>query len=148
MRRLLLAALASALAGLACASLLRAADAVTLAPGRYEVSVRLDLPNIVGAAASTLRTLCLSAVDRGPQQGLGVLSENNPYSHCPVANVRQEGTTLSFDIVCPGGNAAVASATYHLAREVFDGRISMKLGGKNMTLTETQSGRRIGDCQP
>jgi Protein of unknown function (DUF3617) len=137
-----------ALIGLAPASLLRAGDAVLLIPGRYEVSVRLDLPNIEGAAASTLRTLCVPAQDQAGQHGLGVLSENNPFLHCPVANVRREGATLSFDIVCPGGNAASASAKFQLTSEAFDGRISMKLGGKNMTLTETQTGRRTGECRP
>ena len=44
-----------ALIGLAPASLARSEEAVLLNPGRYEVRVRLDLPNIEGAAASTLR---------------------------------------------------------------------------------------------
>jgi hypothetical protein len=137
-----------ALIGLAPASLVQAGDAVMLSPGRYEVSVRLDLPNIEGAAASTLRSLCVPAQDQAGQHGLGALSENNPLARCPVANVRREGATLSFDIVCPGGNAASASATFHLTSEAFDGRIRMKLGGKNMTLTETQAGRRTGACRP
>jgi uncharacterized protein DUF3617 len=137
-----------ALIGLAPAGPVHAGDVVALAPGRYEVRVRVDLPNIEGAAASALRTLCLPALGQARNHGLGVLSDNNPLAHCPVSNVRQEGDTLSFDIVCPGGNAAIATAQYHLAAEAFEGRIRMKLGGKNMTMTETQSGRRIGDCRP
>jgi len=133
--------------GLAAASPAKATDAGTLQPGRYEVSVRLDLPNIEAAAASQLKSLCVPAEDGGTH-GLTALSENNPLAHCPVLNVRQEGAALSFDIVCPGGNAAVASASYRLAGDAFDGRIAMKLGGKNMTMTEKQTGRRIGACQP
>jgi len=144
MRRVLVLALIS----LAPASAGHAGDAVTLAPGRYEVRVRLDLPNIEGAAAAAERTLCVPAPGGAGNQGLGALSENNPFSLCPVRNVRQEGATLKFDIVCPGGNAAVATAEYHLTEETFDGRISMKLGGKNMTMTETQSGHRTGACHP
>ena len=49
------------------------------------------------------------------------LSENNPVARCPVSNVRQQGATLSFDIVCPGGNAAVASANYQPRRQAFEG---------------------------
>jgi Protein of unknown function (DUF3617) len=124
----------------------RAVDAGALEPGRYEVSVRLDLPNIEGAAAAKVTSLCVSAEDRIGTHGLMALSENNPVARCPVFNVRQQGEALSFDIVCPGGNAAVASASYRLAGTAFDGRISMKLGGKNMTMTETQAGRRVGAC--
>jgi hypothetical protein len=133
---------------LAQASPGNAVDAVTLAPGLYEVRVRLDLPNLEGAAASRLAMLCVPADDRAGNHGLVVLSENNPLAHCPVANVRQEGGALTFDIICPGGNAAIASASYRLAAETFEGRISIKLGGKNMTMTETQSGRRTGQCRP
>jgi hypothetical protein len=28
----------------------------------------------------------------------------------------------------------------------FEGRIAMVMGGKNMTMTEVQSGRRVGGC--
>src|SRR5262245_24156861 len=125
-----------------------AGDAMTLAPGLYEVRVRLDLPNLEGAAAARLATLCVPADDRAGNHGLVVLSENNPLAHCPVANVRQQGSALTFDIVCPGGNAAIASASYLLAGETFEGRIAIKLGGKNMTMTETQTGRRTGQCRP
>ena len=90
----------------------------------------------------------MPAEDGVGTHGLTALSENNPLAHCPVVNVRQEGAALSFDIVCPGGNAAVATAKYHLTEQTFDGRISMKLGGKNMTMTETQSGHRTGACRP
>jgi len=125
-----------------------AVDAITLQPGRYEVSVRLDLPNIEGAAAAKVTSLCVPVQDGVGSHGLGALSENNPLARCPVSNVRQEGAALSFDIVCQGGNAAIAFASYRLAGDAFDGRISMKLGGKNMTMTETQTGRRIGACGP
>jgi Protein of unknown function (DUF3617) len=140
--------LALLVVGLAAATPAKASDAGRLQPGRYEVSVRLDLPNIEGAAAMQLRSLCVPAEDGVGAHGLTALSENNPLARCPVVNVRQEGAALSFDIVCPGGNAAVASASYRLAGDAFDGRIAMKLGGKNMTMTERQTGRRIGACQP
>jgi Protein of unknown function (DUF3617) len=83
----------------------------------------------------------------GPINGLIVLSENNPLGKCPAANAREDGDTLTFDIKCPGGNAAIASAAYTLLGDRFSARITMKMGGKNMTMTETQTGRRTGDCQ-
>ena len=134
------------LIGVVLASPASAVDAGALEPGRYDVSVRLDLPNIEGAAAAKVASLCVPAEDRIGTHGLMALSENNPVARCPVFNVRQEGEALSFDIVCPGGNAAVAAASYRLAGTAFDGRISMKLGGKNMTMTETQAGHRVGAC--
>jgi hypothetical protein len=30
----------------------------------------------------------------------------------------------------------------------FEGRIAMVMGGKNMTMSEVQTGRRVGSCDP
>ncbi|HSA80343.1 MAG TPA: DUF3617 family protein, partial [Geminicoccaceae bacterium] len=67
---------------------------------------------------------------------------------CPARNVRREGATLSFDILCDGRGAAKAHAVYTLKPGAFAGRIAMVMGGKNMTMTEVQAGRRIGSCDP
>jgi hypothetical protein len=65
----------------------------------------------------------------------------------PPSNIRQAGDTLTFDLVCEGHNQAIASAKYTLAAQRFDGAIAMKMGGKNMTMTERQSGHRVGACK-
>jgi hypothetical protein len=60
--------------------------------------------------------------------------------------VRQDGDTLTFEITCLGRNEAVGLARYTVAPQRFSGVIAMKMGGKNMTMTEHQVGRRIGNC--
>lgn len=116
-----------------------------LQAGEYEVSMRLELP-FVEDTASKLARVCVTEGDGGTH-GLAVLSDNNPLGKCPASNVRQNGDTLSFDIICPGGNAAVASARYTVSPQRFTGAIKMKMGGKNMTMTERQTGHRIGNCK-
>jgi hypothetical protein len=118
---------------------------MTLMSGSYEVEVRLELPHLEDWAVKKLETICISASDDG-RRGLVVLSDNNPLAACPASNVRQNGDILTFDIICEGRNAARASATFQLASHQFRGRIAMVMGGKNMTMTETQVGRRIGTC--
>lgn len=115
-----------------------------LTNGSYEVEVRLELPHLEDWAVRKLATVCVT--DDGGSRGLVVLSDNNPLAKCPASNVRQDGDTLTFDIACEGRNAARASAKFLLASERFRGRIAMVMGGKNMTMTETQVGRRIGTC--
>lgn len=121
-------------------------EAVVLSAGAYSVDVRLELPHVELSGVGNTRTICVPSTDRPANQGMVVLSENNPLAHCPSSNVHQDGDTLTFDIVCPGGNAAIASAKYVLRKDGFDGRIEMKMGGKNMTMTETQTGHRTGGC--
>lgn len=122
------------------------ASAAEPAPsGSYEVRYRLELPYVEGSDEQTV-TVCLA--DIGGSTEFPVLSANNPLAHCPTQNVRRDGDELSYDIVCPGGNAAKAHALYALRKDGFQGRIAMNMGGKNMTMTEVQKGARVGTCAP
>jgi hypothetical protein len=121
----------------------------TLQKGTYEVAVRLVLPHLEdNLRAEKTATICISGTGDTGTRGLVVLSDNTPFARCPISNVVYNGDILTFDIVCQGANAARASATYTLASQQFRGRIAMKMDGKNMTMTETQFGRRVGDCAP
>jgi Protein of unknown function (DUF3617) len=119
--------------------------AALLQDGAYEVRVRLELPNVLSwSAAASTTTVCLPY--GGTNGALPVLSSNNPLAKCPASNVQRDGATLRFDIVCEGRGAARAQAVYELMPGAFEGRIAMVMGGKNMTMTEVQTGRRIGSC--
>jgi len=133
-------------AALAQAGIAVAAEPPLLRSGAYEVEVRLELPHVEGAGAAKRVAVCLTEEEIAPGRGLKVRSDNNPLSRCPVSNVRRDGSALVFDILCPGANQARATAVFDLAPEGFRGRIEMRMGGKNMTMAETQHGRRTGDC--
>lgn len=133
-----------AIVSAALGSVALAAD-TGLLPGRYVVKVRLELPNLPDMGADSETAICVDETLNGGG-GLRVLSANNPLGTCPISDVRREADTLTFEIACGGSNAAVGSARYALEGDRFTARISMKMGGKNMTMTETQSGVRVGDC--
>lgn len=120
-----------------------AAGDATIEPGAYLVSMRLELPFLEDMATKKSVTVCLTDA---PTHGFAVLSDNNPLARCPIGNVRRDGQRLTFDVICPGKNQGSASAAFELAGDRFDGAITMKMGGKNMTMTERQSGHRIGAC--
>jgi hypothetical protein len=77
-----------------------------------------------------------------------VLSANNPFAKCAIANLITDGLKLEYDIVCPGRGAAKGHAAYILSANTFSGRVAMVMGAKNMTMTEIQYARRIGECSP
>lgn len=118
------------------------------ASGTYRVEVRLELPHLEDMAARKTTELCLTAEPGSDNHGFTVLSDNNPLSRCPVSGIRRDGASVSFVIACEGRNAATANATYALTADGFRARITMNMGGKNMTMTEWQTGRRIGACAP
>jgi hypothetical protein len=120
-----------------------AAGAVGIEPGKYEVQMRLELPHLEDQAATKTTSVCVTAE---PSHGLVVLSDNNPLAKCPIKNIRQTGEVLAFDIICEGENQGVASAIFNLGGDRFSGAITMKMGGKNMTMTERQTGKLTGPC--
>jgi len=122
-------------------------EGLLLQDGAYEVSVRLELPHVEDTGvAARLGRICVKA-DGAGTRGLAALGDGNPLRSCPASNVRHDGAILTFDIVCPGGDGAVGAARYIVWAERFEGSIAVKMGGKNMTMLERQSGRRIGGCE-
>lgn len=118
-----------------------------LASGAYDVTVRLELPHLDTGTATKVTRLCVEEEAENPTFGLGVLSDNNPLAKCPHTKIdSSDSGVLRFDVVCPGTNTGQASATFDLFEDRFEGRITMKMGGKNMTMTEVQRGHRVGPC--
>src|SRR5262245_5562873 len=114
--------------------------------GSYLVTFRLEPPHVEDWAVDKTTTICVPSAEGTSDITLPVLSGNNPLAKCPAKNVQRDGATLRFDIVCDGRNAARARAVYALTPRGFKGRIAMVMGGKNMTMTEVQVGRRVGTC--
>jgi len=117
-----------------------------LQDGSYQIAFRLELPHLERWAVDKETTACVSELTGLPSALPPILSDNNPFAGCAARNVHQDESSLTFDIVCAGRDAAKAKATYRLAPGGFHARISMTMGAKNMTMTEVQTGRRIGSC--
>jgi hypothetical protein len=117
-----------------------------LRDGLYRVSVMLDMGQTEDLNARKTIEMCVRADAPGGVYGFFLLTKNIQLAHCPVKNVVGDGKELTFDIICDGIDAGRASAIYTLESNVFEGRYLLRMGGKNMTMRETQSGYRIGDC--
>ena len=116
--------------------------------GVYEITTRLELPHLERWAIDTTTTICLRGGGSDGAIPVPVLSGNNPFAKCAVANLVTDGATLQYDIVCSGRDAAKAHAVYTLTPDRFAGHIDMVMGAKNMTMIEVQHARRLGDCGP
>ncbi|MDR4308236.1 DUF3617 family protein [Chelatococcus sambhunathii] len=123
-----------------CACAASASAQENIPSGAYEVTYSLELPHVAPTQSNTAK-VCVTENHAFP-----VLSANNPLARCPASDIRRQGREVSFRIVCAGPNAAKADALFDLRDDGFDGRIAMNMGGKNMTMTEVQHGRRVGDC--
>jgi len=116
--------------------------------GSYEITARLELPHLERWSVDKTAVICLPGVRIGGELPIPVISTNNPFAKCTASNLTADGGRLEYDIVCPGRGAAKGHATYTLSPDKFSGRVAMVMGGKNMTMTEVQKGRRLGECEP
>jgi uncharacterized protein DUF3617 len=131
---------------LALASLLVDAGAPAVAPGLYEIEVRLGMPNVLEVGPPTRLTRCLTGADIESGQAFFVRSES-PLRACALADYVVAGTSVRYRIRCPGPNAASAEADFETTTAGYRGIIRMVMGGKNMTMSETQIALRIGECE-
>ena len=100
----------------------------------------------VEVAAPLLVTRCVSPDDLKSGQAFFVLSDN-PLKHCGLVDYQTTDSAALYRIVCPGPNKGNAVAVFDTKGSTYRGTIRMNMGGKNMTMSETQSGKRIGDCR-
>src|SRR5258708_29162935 len=116
-----------------------------LTAGMYQIEVRIALPNVQDAAAPMVLTRCVSAGDLKSGQAFFILS-HNPLRNCDLLDYQVTGGAASYRIACPGPNRGRAVALFETTATTYRGSIKMNMGGKNMTMSETQAGKRIGDC--
>jgi hypothetical protein len=116
--------------------------------GSYEITARLELPHLERWSIDKTAVVCLPGFQAGDELPIPVISTNNPFAKCTTSNLTADSTRLEYDIVCPERGAAKGHATYILSLDKFSGRVAMVMGGKNMTMTEVQQARRIGECNP
>ena len=130
---------------LALVSVLADAGVPAVAPGLYDIEVRLGLPNVLEVGPPTKLRRCLTSADMESGQAFFVRSEN-PLRACALTDYAVTGTSVRYRIRCPGPNAASAEAEFETTTAGYRGAIRMVMGGKNMTMSETQIASRIGDC--
>jgi hypothetical protein len=130
---------------LALVPLLAVAGPPAVAPGLYAIEVRLGLPNVLEVGPPTTLTRCLTAPEIESGQAFFVRSEN-PLRACALTDYAATGASVRYRIRCPGPNAASADAEFQTTAAGYRGVIRMVMGGKNMTMSETQVAARIGEC--
>jgi hypothetical protein len=121
-----------------------AAD-LLLVPGLYQVEVRVGAPNVQDAVAPQVLTRCIRPDDLKSGQAFFVLSDN-PLKRCQLVDYQVTADAALYRIVCAGQNRGSAVGVFDTKGSSYRGTIRMSPDGRNMTRSETQAGKRIGDC--
>jgi hypothetical protein len=111
----------------------------------YRVEVRIALPNVEDVAAPMTLSRCLTRADLQSGRAFFILSDN-PLKSCAMLDYRPSAEAATYRIACAGPNMGSAVGVFDLAARAYRGTIKMNMGGKNMTMSETQAGKWVGAC--
>lgn len=107
-------------------------------PGKWEINTRTEMAGM--PAQSMTHTQCITGKDLVPM-------DENANRECTVSDVQTSGDTVSWKIECGGqggGMAGTGTITYN--GDSMSGNMTMTISGTDMTVKNTISGKRIGDC--
>lgn len=140
--------LVPALVGLCC-SAAGAADvtpsAFTAPPGLYRITTETVLPHLEESLryATTLTERCLGTQEAS---SLFPLLRHEAFTGCGLAEGRVEQGQSVYRLACANPEAASGAAKLSADGATLVGVLEVKMGGKNMTLSQRVRGPRLGAC--
>lgn len=131
-------------AGVMLAMLITAIPAwcLDLNPGKYEITVNVDMPGMPQGMPPQTMTQCLDKQNPVPNA--------NPDSQgCTVTDMKTKGNSITYTMTCNQQGMTIKSTgrmTYN--GDTFEGDSQTNMGSQagGMTITTVIKGKRIGTC--
>ena len=121
------------------------AAAASVPPGEYDLTAQTVLPHLEEALryATTRTRECLREPDVAR---LFPLLLHPAFAGCRLVPVSSHGDELRFVLRCANPEAASGAAVFDIGASNFSAVLELKMGAKNMTLSQRLTGTRIGSC--
>ncbi len=128
-----------------CATTTQASPNMT--SGLWEITVKSEIqgmPGGMGMPATTM-TQCVKPAD--VQDGKRTVPQQDP--KCEMKDYKMQGNTASWRFECKGPEAMSGSGSMTYSGNSYSGttKMSMKQQGRIINMTQTYSGKRLGDCK-
>jgi len=123
------------------------ASPVALNPGTYELTVETLLPNLEENLryATTHQRHCLGTEEAAT---LFPILRHQAFAGCVLTGGQSVEDRLEYSLECSNREAASGAARLTVSPTGVYGVLEIKMGGKNMTLSQRISGARLGQCGP
>jgi hypothetical protein len=111
----------------------------------YDVIIETGMPHLEENLryTTTHQRSCISPNDLATE--FPIL--NHPtLAGCTLGGGARKGETVRFGLSCDDRHGTTGTAVWHIDKQRIRGRLDVKLGGKNMTFSQTVTARVIGDC--
>ncbi len=119
------------------------AEGLSITPGLWRITSTTT--NMMGPPKTETEDQCMQQETFDPVAELQDDSQT-----CTVLNQNLSGNTLTFEMSCsgPGGPEATGTGRYTIDGNNGDGEMSysMSFGGQTMTMSNSWTAERIGDC--
>lgn len=118
---------------------------VRITPGEYDVTSETILPHLEEALryATTHTRECLREPDA---TRLFPLLLKPAFAGCHLVPAASVGDKLRLVLRCANPEAATGSAVFSVSHYKWSAELQLKMGGKNMTLSQKLTGKRVGSC--
>lgn len=117
-------------------------------PGLWEITTRMEMPGMPAQIPPMTMRHCYTAAELA-KPGAGVPQSRDD---CKVENLNQTSTSTSWRVSCnsPRGNMTGDGHIQFKDGGSYQGTMKMTMekgpAGAPMQMTQTYSGRRVGDC--
>jgi hypothetical protein len=124
-----------------------AAQAPTIRPGRYAVSMQMSMPNVPVAMPEMTSEQCITADDLKKDAHAWIPNASpdpRMKDACKMSDYKVAGQTVTWAMTCPGQQAVKGTGEMTVKGDTYAG--TMKMTTPQGEFTTNISGRRIGDC--
>jgi hypothetical protein len=122
------------------------ASPLVLNPGAYVITAETLLPHLEENLryATTRNKRCL-----GTQEATSLfpILDHQAFAGCELVEVRAWRERSEFSLVCKNPEAATGTAHLVAGPNAIFGLLEIKMGAKNMTLSQRINGPRVGACE-
>jgi hypothetical protein len=112
-------------------------------PGRWEVTMQMDMPGMPVQMPAMKNTQCVTQqqID-SPSHGVPNGPGNNP-NDCKVSDYKVSGNTVTWNMACPS-QSMTGSGELKFNGDTYEGLVKMMAQQKEMAMKF--NGKRLGDC--
>lgn len=127
--------------------LAEAPPATASGPAWYRVRTETSMPNLEENLryATRIEERCVDPADLADQFWM---TRDSALTDCVLEKTRQDAMTADYRLVCRGRHGAEGAARWAFDTNRMTGVLDLRLGGKNMTLSQRIVSERIGRCPP
>ena len=107
----------------------------------WEITTKMEMPGMPMAMPAQTQRQCVA---KNAKDDDYIPRRDN----CKVTDSKKAGNKLTYQMVCTGRDAMNVTGEVTYGSGSYDGRMQMsgKMEGQDMQMTQTFSGKRVGDC--